>query len=130
MSAPSEPELLDVEDVLALHATQLSLFGGAAGVRDRGLLESTVAQPGASFGGQLVHDGWFAMAAAYLFHIVRPHPLGDGNKRAGPPLGPGLPRHHPHRHRPSLRRALRADDKHRRGRHRQAHSYRGTEAHR
>lgn len=79
----SEPELLDVEDVLELHASQLELFGGADGVRDRGLLESAVAQPGASFGGQLVHDGLFAMAAAYLFHIARNHPFVDGNKRTG-----------------------------------------------
>lgn len=78
-----EPELLDVEDVIELHATQLEIFGGSAGIRDRGLLESAVAQPQASFGGQLAHDGLFAMASAYLFHIVRNHPFVDGNKRAG-----------------------------------------------
>lgn len=78
-----EPELLDVEDVIELHATQLEIFGGSAGIRDRGLLESAVAQPQASFGGQLAHDGLFSMASAYLFHIVRNHPFVDGNKRAG-----------------------------------------------
>jgi len=46
-------------------------------------LESALAQPQASFGGQLVHDGLFAMAAAYLFHIVSNHPFVDGNKRTG-----------------------------------------------
>jgi death-on-curing protein len=50
---------------------------------DRGLLESAVAQPQASFGGQFAHEGLFAMAAAYLFHIVSNHPFVDGNKRAG-----------------------------------------------
>lgn len=58
-------------------------YGGSAGLRDRGLLESALAQPQASFGGQLVHDGLFAMAAAYLFHVVSNHPFIDGNKRTG-----------------------------------------------
>lgn len=78
-----ETLFLDVEDVVELHATQLEVYGGSAGLRDRGLLESAVAQPQASFGGELTHDGLFAMAAAYLFHIVSNHPFVDGNKRAG-----------------------------------------------
>jgi death-on-curing protein len=74
---------LDVDEVIELHASQLELFGGGAGLRDQGLLESAVAQPQASFGGQLAHDGLFAMAAAYLFHLVSNHPFVDGNKRIG-----------------------------------------------
>jgi death-on-curing protein len=81
--APPEPEFLTVEVVLALHQRQLERFGGSAGLRDRGLLESAVAQPQASFGGTYAHDGLFAMAAAYLFHIVSNHPFVDGNKRVG-----------------------------------------------
>ena len=77
------PDFLDIEDVLELHALQLARYGGADGVRDRGLLESAVAQPQATFDGAFVHDGLFAMAAAYLFHIVQNHPFIDGNKRAG-----------------------------------------------
>lgn len=42
---------LEVEDVEELHAAQLEVFGGGSGLRDRGLLESAVAQPQASFGG-------------------------------------------------------------------------------
>lgn len=79
----SEPLFLDIDDVLALHSDQLAEFGGADGLRDRGLLESAIAQPQASFGGRYVHDGLFAMAAAYLFHIVSNHPFVDGNKRTG-----------------------------------------------
>ncbi len=74
---------LDVDEVIELHASQLELFGGGAGLRDQGLLESAVAQPQASFGGHLAHDGLFAMAAAYLFHLVSNHPFVDGNKRIG-----------------------------------------------
>ncbi len=81
--APAEVEFLTVEVVLALHQRQLDRFGGGAGLRDRGLLESAVAQPQASFGGTYAHDGLLPMAAAYLFHIVSSHPFIDGNKRAG-----------------------------------------------
>jgi death-on-curing protein len=78
-----DPLFLDVEDVIELHATQLEVYGGSDGLRDRGLLESAVAQPQASFGGEFAHEGLFAMAAAYLFHIASNHPFVDGNKRAG-----------------------------------------------
>lgn len=81
--APSEIEFLTVEVVLALHQRQLDRFGGGAGLRDFGLLDSAVAQPQASFGGSYAHEGLFAMAAAYLFHIVSNHPFVDGNKRVG-----------------------------------------------
>ena len=84
--APEEPGavvFLTVDIVLALHARQLERFGGGAGLRDRGLLESAVAQPQASFGGTFAHEGLFAMAAAYLFHLVSNHAFIDGNKRVG-----------------------------------------------
>jgi death-on-curing protein len=77
------PDFLDLEDVLELHALQLARYGGGAGVRDRGLLESAVAQPQTTFDGAFVHDELFAMGAAYLFHIVQNHPFVDGNKRTG-----------------------------------------------
>jgi death-on-curing protein len=78
-----EPLFLDVEEVLELHATQLAELGGSDGVRDRGLLDSALAQPRATFGAAYVHEGLFAMAAAYLFHIASNHPFVDGNKRVG-----------------------------------------------
>ncbi|MBN2475889.1 MAG: type II toxin-antitoxin system death-on-curing family toxin [Pirellulales bacterium] len=77
------PDFLHVEDVLDLHAAQVTLYGGEHGVRDMGLLESAVAQPQATFGGEHLHKDLFEMAAAYLFHIVQNHPLLDGNKRTG-----------------------------------------------
>jgi death-on-curing protein len=75
------PEYLDLEDVLAIHRIQIDEFGGIEGVRDFGLLDSTLAQPRATFVGELLHEDLFAMAAAYLIHIARNHPLLDGNKR-------------------------------------------------
>lgn len=83
--APANDDIhfLTVEAVLVLHQLQLDRFGGGSGLRDRALLESAVAQPQASFGGTYAHQGLFAMAAAYLFHLVSSHPFVDGNKRTG-----------------------------------------------
>lgn len=66
----SDPEFLDLEDVLLIHREQLARFGGGDGLRDQGLLESAIAMPRASFGGQFVHGSLFEMAAAYAFHIA------------------------------------------------------------
>jgi death-on-curing protein len=78
-----DPLFLSVEDVLALHDDQLRLFGGSAGVRDRGALESAVAMPGATFDEEFLHEDLFHMAAAYAFHIAENQPFIDGNKRTG-----------------------------------------------
>jgi death-on-curing protein len=75
-------EFLTVVDVLAIHRDQVARFGGTAGLRDAGALDSAVAQPMATFGGEYLHGNLFLMAAAYLFHLCENHPFVDGNKRA------------------------------------------------
>lgn len=84
----NEPDFLTIDDVLAVHARSMELFGGAAGIRDQGLLESAVAAPQAAFGGEFAHATIFEMAAAYAFHIAQNQPFIDGNKRTG--LGSAL----------------------------------------
>ena len=76
-------DFLSADDVLFIHAKQISLYDGDPGLRDRGLLESAVSQPSAGFGGTYLHDDIYLMAAAYLYHLVQNHPFVDGNKRAG-----------------------------------------------
>jgi death-on-curing protein len=76
------PIFLHLEDVLALHARSIELFGGSLGVRDIGLLQSALAVPEASCAGELLHPTIHEMAAAYLFHLCKNHPFLDGNKRA------------------------------------------------
>jgi death-on-curing protein len=58
-------------------------YGGGLGIRDMGLLESALAMPKATFGGEFLHGDIYEMAAAYLFHLVNNHPFLDGNKRVG-----------------------------------------------
>lgn len=79
----NETDFLEVEDVLTIHQAQIRRFGGSDGLRDRGLLESAVAQPQAGFGGVRLHEDIQAMAAAYWFHLVANHAFVDGNKRTG-----------------------------------------------
>ena len=78
----NEPiQFLSVDQILAIHERGIAEHGGSLELRDRGLLESAAAMPAAQFGGQFLHDGLAAMAAAYLFHLCKNHPFLDGNKR-------------------------------------------------
>jgi death-on-curing protein len=77
------PTFLTLDEILEIHKDQIARYGGAAGIRDLGLLHSALAQPQATFAGQFLHGDPFEMAAAYLFHLVQNHPFNDGNKRVG-----------------------------------------------
>jgi len=79
----AEPDFLSVEDVIQIHDEQIITYGGDAGVRDRGLLESAVAMPRATFSETYLHEDLAHMAAAYAFHIAQNQPFVDGNKRTG-----------------------------------------------
>lgn len=77
----TEPVWVTEEDCLSFHEKLLARFGGAAGVRDRGLLASALARPQHRFayeGASLVE-----LAATYAHGIVKNHPFLDGNKRTG-----------------------------------------------
>ena len=76
----TEPEWLDVNILLDVHAEQLVLFGGPDGVRDLGLLESALARPMNKFA--YGETDLAALAAAYGFGIARNHPfVGWATKR-------------------------------------------------
>ncbi|MBT3296937.1 MAG: type II toxin-antitoxin system death-on-curing family toxin [Verrucomicrobia bacterium] len=75
------PIFLSVDNVLYMHSDSMRTEGGCDGVRDLALLESAVMMPQQQFGGEYLHHGLAAMAAAYLYHIACNHPFVDGNKR-------------------------------------------------
>ena len=77
------PRFLGLHLILCLHRDLIERYGGSGGIRDAGLLDSAVAMPQASFGGEYLHTDLFEMAAAYLYHITQNHPFIDGNKRTG-----------------------------------------------
>jgi death-on-curing protein len=74
-----EPEFLSPAIIEQLHADSLQLFGGSAGVRDRGLVESALASARNTY---LYGRGdVFEIAASYAFHIAEAQAYLDGNKR-------------------------------------------------
>lgn len=74
---------LTLVEVLSLHRQIIAQSGGALGVRDLGSLESALAQPRMTFGGEDLHPMLVDKAAALGFSIVMNHPFVDGNKRTG-----------------------------------------------
>jgi death-on-curing protein len=72
---------LSVSQVMALHTEQLRLYGGAAGVRDKGALESALARPAMTFGGEDLYEDIASKAAAMMHSLALNHPFVDGNKR-------------------------------------------------
>ena len=76
-----DPQFLALDEVLAIHEDRIRKYGGSAGVRYLGLLESALGTVMATFGGEFLHQTLFEMGAAYLFHICRNHPFVDGNTR-------------------------------------------------
>jgi len=78
-----DPLFLSLDEVLEIHEQQIERYGGSGGLRDAAGLESAVATPQATFGGEFLHPSIPAMAAAYLFHLCQNHTFIDGNKRVG-----------------------------------------------
>ena len=74
---------LSVEQILRLHRMQIARFGGSAGLRDRGGLESAAARPQMTFGGEDLYPDLAAKAGALMHSLVMNHPFVDGNKRVG-----------------------------------------------
>jgi death-on-curing protein len=74
-------EYLSIQQVLDIHAEQLRHHGGANGLRDRGALESALARPAMTFGGEDLYSDVPAKAAALMHSLGLNHPFVDGNKR-------------------------------------------------
>ena len=74
---------LSVEQIEKLHALQIERYGGSGGCRDRGALESAVARPAMTFGGEDLYPDLAAKAAALMHSLVMNHAFLDGNKRVG-----------------------------------------------
>jgi len=82
----SEPVWIARDEALVIHERLLVLHGGAAGIRDEGLLESALARP-QQFAAYSESVEIVELAALYTTAIVRNHPFVNGNKRTGFVLG-------------------------------------------
>lgn len=72
----NDVQFLSVDEVLQIHLALIERFGGAAGLRDKGLLESALYRPQSGYYEDLVK-----MAAALFESLINNHPFLDGNKR-------------------------------------------------
>jgi len=75
----NEPEWLTTQDALLFHAQLITTFGGTAGVRDTGLLESAISRPR----NVLAYESkdLCILASSYAHGVAKNHPFVDGNKR-------------------------------------------------
>ena len=69
-------QFLSLDEVLEIHAVLIDRFGGAEGIRDRGLLESALYRPKTGYYADLIE-----MAAALFESLMINRPFVDGNKR-------------------------------------------------
>jgi len=75
----TEPFWLTRKIVIAIHDEQLTIHGGAGGLRDDSMLESALDRPKNRWSYEQAELP--ELAAAYAFGIAHNHPLIDGNKR-------------------------------------------------
>lgn len=74
-------KFLSIFQILELHRHLLDEFGGISGVRDFGALESALAQPEMTFGGEDLYPTLIDKASALAYSLCMNHPFIDGNKR-------------------------------------------------
>ena len=70
-TAMRAPRALTRDEACAIHDASLLRFGGLAGVRDEGLLDSALAQPFQSVFGQDLYPTLAEKAARYAFGIAK-----------------------------------------------------------
>jgi len=74
-----QPKWVTYDQIVAIHSRELRRFGGAAGLRDDGLLRSALERPINKW--QYENADLAVMAAAYAFGLAKNHAFVDGNKR-------------------------------------------------
>ena len=74
---------LTIAEVLETYQRVMAQSGGLVGIRDFGALESSLAQPHVTFGGNELYPSLVEKAAALGFSLIQNHPFADGNKRTG-----------------------------------------------
>jgi death-on-curing protein len=74
---------ITIGEVLGIYKRVMQETGGLVGIRDLGALESAIAQPYMTFGGNELYPSLVEKAAALGFSLIQNHPFTDGNKRTG-----------------------------------------------
>jgi len=69
-------KFLSLDEAITIHERLIDKFGGAPGLRDKGLLESSLFRPQTGH-----YDDLAQMAAALFESLISNHAFVDGNKR-------------------------------------------------
>lgn len=72
---------ITLDEVLAIHDDMVERYGGSFGIRDLGLIQSAIARPQATFGGEDLYPTIINKAAALFHSLIFNHAFTDGNKR-------------------------------------------------
>ncbi len=74
---------LTLNEVLDLYRQIMARTGGTEGIHDLNGLDSAIAQPRMTFGGEELYPTIVEKASALGFSLIMNHLFVDGNKRAG-----------------------------------------------
>ncbi|SRR6266508_2156738 len=74
---------LTIAEILETYQRIMQQSGGLVGILDFGALESALAQPYMTFGGNELYPSLAEKAATLGFSLIQNHPFVDGNKRIG-----------------------------------------------
>jgi death-on-curing protein len=77
----TEPVWINLRVVRALHDRQINEHGGLPGLRDEGLLASSLARAPNLYHYSGQRPGMHELSAAYGFALAKNHPFNDANKR-------------------------------------------------
>lgn len=72
---------ITLDEVIAIHDSMIDEYGGSHGIRDLGLIQSAIARPQSSFGGEDLYPNIFDKAASLFHSLMFNHAFVDGNKR-------------------------------------------------
>ena len=74
---------VSIAEILETYQRIMQQSGGLVAIRDFGALESALAQPYMTFGGNELYPSLAEKAAVLGFSLMQNHPFADGNKRTG-----------------------------------------------
>ncbi|ARV60257.1 death-on-curing protein [Nostocales cyanobacterium HT-58-2] len=74
---------LTLDEVLQLYHRIIEQSGGSVSISHFGGLESAIAQPQMTFGGEELYPTIVEKASTLGFSLIKNHPFTDGNKRIG-----------------------------------------------
>ncbi len=76
-------KLLAVEEIISMHEAVIERAGGELGIRDNGILISSVESIKATFDAEDLYPTLIIKAAQLAFSLINNHAFVDGNKRVG-----------------------------------------------